>query len=858
MPGTEQADDIERFAALLWQLKQRSGLSYEVLAKQLHTSASTLHRHCRGAAVPDRFTPVERLARICRATTAELLELHRRWILADAAHRRATATGIPAAAGRGSATDPAVAPLVDGRSSVGGAARESLVDDRVTAVSAASDHTAPDTTAPEDITADTTAPEDTSADITAPGGTAPDDTAPARLPAAPHRIRPAQLPPGQAAFIGRVEELRCIDDLLPDDGTRPSTVVISAIGGMAGVGKTTLAVHWAQQAAARFPDGQIFLNLRGFDPAAPAMTPEEAVRVLLDALEVPPQRIPAELDAQTALYRSVLAHRRVLVLLDNARDTDQVLPLLPAAPGCLAIVTSRDSLTGLVAGEGAHPLTLHPLTPAEGHTFLARRLGARRTSAQPDATAEIVRRCGRLPLALAVVAARAAAEPDYPLTAVVDELREGQDSLDAFDSGHRGTDLRAVFSWSSQALTPPAARLFALLGLHTGPDLSVPAAAALAGLAPRTTRALLTELTRLHLVTRHAPGRYALHDLLCVYARERLRIDIPAGEQQRALERLLTWYLHTADAAYAWFAPRRRRVPQEPVPPDCEPSAFATHDEALGWCETERPNLVAAVQQAATSGLPGIAWRLSAALWGFFYLRSHVNDWLDTCRIALAAARAAHDRTGEAWTHNDLASALTVTRQYDEAIEHHRWAMIQRRELGDAVGRVQSISNLGDTYLKAGRCNKAVEYLRRAQVCWGHLGDAWGEGIALANLGDAYQRLGRFDAAVEQLQRALTVLRVTGNRWVEGVTFDIFGTVQHRLGRPGEAIEHYRQALDAHRDVGNRWVEGETLSHLGEVLLAEGRTEEAGAELRRALEIFEGLGHPDTARLRTRVVGLAR
>ncbi|MDT0395120.1 MULTISPECIES: BTAD domain-containing putative transcriptional regulator [Streptomyces] len=669
--------------------------------------------------------------------------------------------------------------------------------------------------------------------------------------------RPAQLPPDLPTFAGRHTELDRTGALLPQDGSPPSTVVVSAIGGMGGIGKSTLAVHWAHCVAGRFPGGQLYINLRGFDPTGSAVTPDDAVRTFLDALGVPPMRIPAGRDAQVALYRSLLAGRKVLILLDNARDAEQVRPLLPGSPGCLVIVTSRNRLTGLVASEGAHLLTLDQLPPAEAYDLLALRLGADRLAAEPEAADEIIARCGRLPLALAIVAAHAYAHPAFPLRAIADEVSESHGSLDAFTGGDDiTTDVRAVFSWSYRALTAPAARLFRLLGVHAGPDISVPAAGALAGLPPREARGLLAELTRAHLLTEHYPGRFTLHDLLRVYAAERVRAEETREERELALRRLLSWYLHTADAAYAHITPNRRRVPLEPRPEECRPLRFTTHEQALDWCETERSNLVAAVHEAERAGQTGIAWRLPAVLWGFFYLRSHVLDWLDTSRTGLAAARAAGSREGEARALSDTAAALRNAGRTDEAIAHLHKALELRQELGDREGRSSVISNLGDAYLHAGRLDKAVEYTRRGLAVDRLTGDVWGEGIALSNLGDAYQRMGRYDDALGCLERALVVLRAGGNRWVEGVTLDILGTVHHRLGRHGESVEHYRRALATHRDIGNRWGEGHTLGHLGDVRLDAGEPEAARASWRQALAIFAEFGHPDAEGIRERLARL--
>ncbi len=673
-------------------------------------------------------------------------------------------------------------------------------------------------------------------------------------PFAAHAARPAQLPADLATFAGRSAELERARALLPTDGHSPETVVISAIAGMGGIGKTTLAVHWAHEIADRFPDGQLYINLRGFDRTGSLVTPDEAIRVFLDALGVPTARMPAGLDALTALYRSMLAKRRVLILLDNARDTDQVRPLLPGSPGCLVIVTSRNQLTGLIVGEGAHPLTLDQLTTAEAHELLARRLGAGRLAAEPQATDEIITQCGRLPLALAIVAAHAAARAGFPLSAIAEELRESHGSLDAFAGGEDiSTDVRAVFSWSCKALSPPATRLFHLLGLHTGPDISAPAAASLPGLPLRETRGLLSELTRAHLLTERFPGRYTLHDLLRVYAAERVRADETPQEREQAVERLLAWYLHTADAAYLHITPQRRRIPLEPLPSGCGHLEFTTREQALDWCETERPNLVSAVHHATMAGQPGIAWRLPAVLWGFFYLRSHIQEWLDTSRTGLSAAIALGDREGEAQALADLGAALRHVGRFDEAIEHWHRAMTVYRELGDAWGRSAAVGNLGDAYLQIGELGKAVEYTRRALAVFRLTGNSWGEGIALSNLGDAYQRLGRFDDAIDTLEQALTVLRRGSNHWVEAIALDSIGTVHSRLGRQDEAVEYYHQALGTHRDVGNRWGEGHTLSNLGDAQLAADERDSARGSWHRALEIFGEFDHPDAEKVRERL-----
>ncbi|WUW37413.1 tetratricopeptide repeat protein (plasmid) [Streptomyces sp. NBC_01462] len=667
--------------------------------------------------------------------------------------------------------------------------------------------------------------------------------------AIPLTPRLAQLPADLTSFTGRHVELERTRMLLPLDRSTPDTMMISTIGGMAGIGKTTLAVHLAHQIADRFPDGQLCVNLRGFDPAGSAMLPAEAVRTLLDALGVPSQRLPAGLEAQTALYRSVLAERRVLILLDNARDSEQVRPLLPGSPGCLVIVTSRNQLTGLVANEGAHPLTLSQPTPAEAHEFLVRRLGAERLAREPGAVAEIMERCALLPLALAVVAARAATHPEFPLDAIAKELRDSHDSLDAFAGDDITIDVRTVFSSSYEALSQSAARLFRLLSLHSGPDISTPAVAALAGLPRQRIRGPLMELAQAHLVTEHFPGRYTLHDLLRVYAAERVQAEETASDRDAAVERLPSWYLHTADAAYAQITPHRHRIGLEPAPADCQPLSFTTYDEAVEWCETERPNLVSAVHQAAETGQSGIAWRLPAVLWGFFYLRSHHSDWYDTARTGLAAARRAHDRPGEAQALMDTGAALRLAGHHEEAVDHYQRAMTIFWELGDTQGKQQAVNNLGEAYLYGGQPAKAVEFFRRGLALHQAVGNVWAEGIGLGNLGDAYHRLGLFDDAMRYLEQALTVTRACGNRWVEGVSLDVLGTVCHRMDAHDRAFGYFAEALATHRDIGNRWGEGETLCHLGDLQLASGDREAASESWRQALAIFAEFDHPDAAKI---------
>jgi hypothetical protein len=379
-------------------------------------------------------------------------------------------------------------------------------------------------------------------------------------------------------------------------------VVVAAIAGTAGIGKTALAVHWAHRVADRFPDGQLYVNLRGFDPSGSPMAPAEAVRGFLDGLQVPPQGIPASLEAQAGLYRSLLAGRRMLVLLDNARDAGQVAPLLPGAPGCLVLVTSRNQLPGLVAAAGAHPVALDLLSRDEAVQLLARRLGDDRLTAEPDATDELVTWCAGLPLALAIVAARVATHPAFPLAVLADQLREARDGLDGFDAGDTTTDARAVFSWSYRALSAPAARLFRLLGLHPGADVTTGAAASLAGLPPAHVRPMLAELASAHLVTEHTPGRYAFHDLLRAYAGELAHTMDTGTDRWAATRRLLDHYLHIAHAADLLLYRHGETITLPPPEPAVAAAHLGDYDQAMAWFTAEHRVLLAAIDHAARTG----------------------------------------------------------------------------------------------------------------------------------------------------------------------------------------------------------------------------------------------------------------
>ncbi|MGW2291228.1 BTAD domain-containing putative transcriptional regulator [Streptomyces phaeochromogenes] len=671
------------------------------------------------------------------------------------------------------------------------------------------------------------------------------------------RAVPAQLPLEPRGFTGRVEELARLDGILATVVERPAAVVVSAVSGTAGVGKTALAVHWAHRVADRFPDGRLFVNLRGFDPSGAAVTPDQAVRGFLDALGVLPQQVPVDLQARVGLYRSLLAGRQVLVVLDNARDADQVRPLLPGSPGCLAVVTSRNRLTGLVAAEGAHPLPLDLLSPAEARDLLARRLGEERVAAEPDAVQEIIARCARLPLALAIATARAAMRPAQPLGQLADDLRAAHGSLTAFtgDGDDPMTDARTVFSWSHHALTPGAARLFALLGVHPGPDISAPATAGLTGLTPHQVQTLLAELARAHLITEHVPGRYTLHDLLRAYATEQAHTLDPTTEQQPAVHRVLDHYLHAAHAADHLLDPYRARITPAPPGPGVRPEQIADHAQALAWFTAEHPVLLAVLRQAADAELDTHTWQLARALATYLQRRGHWHDLLACQRSGLHAALRLADERGQAHAHLGLALAQIRLLRFDDAHRHLGQALDLFGRVGDRVGQGHTRNTIVMAYSLENRYDtehhliQALEDFRAAD-------HRAGQAKVLNNLGWYHATL-RDRTALTYCQQALDLLKGTADRTVKAATWDTYGYAHYQLGQHQQAADCYRQALELYRDLGERFGEAETLTRLGDSHHAADETATARDTWQRALAILDDLGHPDAAQVRTRLNTLA-
>jgi tetratricopeptide (TPR) repeat protein len=678
-------------------------------------------------------------------------------------------------------------------------------------------------------------------------------------PAAPEpAARPAvvvarQLPPAAPHFAGRSQELAAMSKAVyrPARGSGPLLVT-----GMAGVGKTTLAVAWAHREARRFPDGQLYVNLRGFDPSGSAMTTSEAVCALLEALGVLPRAIPQELQAQIGLYRSLLAQRQALVLLDNARDTEQVRALLPGASTCQAIVTSRMELTGLVVSEGAYPVRLDLLPQNDAWQLLGHRMGEGRLTAEPGAAADLIEICGRLPIALAIVGARALTRPEFSLSALVEQMRQTLSGLDAFHIGDSAADLRALFSWSYAALSAPAARLFRLLGLQFGAHVSADAAASLLGASRAEADALLGELTRAHLVTEMGPGRYGFHDLLRAYALEALHTLETPTEREASRRRVLDHYAHSGYAAALLMSPRRQPIEVTPASPGVILEQLAGRDEAMRWFAIERVVLMAAVEQACLTGHNNQAWQLAWAMADFLELRGHFQDWLSVQHNAVAAAR----RLGEPQT---LARNLVILGNACGFAGHPAQARLAiqeaidaYRDLGDLTGQARCEHILGGLMERQGQYAEALGSAQRALELYRAAGDREGQARSHNGIGWCHYRLGAHGRAIEHCEQALRQYQELGDRAGESATCDSLGSAHLALRQFTEALHYFGLALGLLRANGDRFNEAGVLLHLGDTHQAAGAQVKAAVTWRQAVSILDDLKHPAAADARARLAGL--
>jgi tetratricopeptide (TPR) repeat protein len=667
------------------------------------------------------------------------------------------------------------------------------------------------------------------------------------------QIVPRQIPGSVWPFVGRENELATLNGVLDHvTASRLAGVVILSIRGMAGIGKTALAVHWAHQVAGRFPDGQLYVNLRGFDPSKTPMPPAVAIRDWLEALQIPAGQIPASLEAQASLYRSLLSGKRVLVVLDNARDAEQVRPLLPSSPGCLVVITSRSQLTGLAATEGAHQLALDMLTGAEARELLTARLGAARLGAEPDAAAELTGLCGRLPLALVIAAARISARPGLRLSAFNRELKEAQQRLDALETGDAAASVRAVFACSLDSMPAPAARVFRLLGLHPGPDITIAAAASLAGIPHPQARQALRELAEAHLITEHAPGRFSLHDLLRAYATERSRAADGAAAPREAIGRMAGYYVWTSRAAAVLLNPAREKpaLSTPPLPPGVSPDDLAGDVQALAWFEAEHKTLLAVTEQAARTGFDTHAWLLSWSLAEFLDRRGSWHEWATAQQTALAAATRLGDRDLQARAARGVGRAFTELGALQDARDHFRRALDLDRQLGNRVGQANTHLALARVAEYLSQYDEAIGHARQALDLLRAAGDTGGQARALNGLGWFHAQAGSYPQALACCEEALVLYQRTEDRRGQATTCDSLGYAHAKVGQHDRAITCYQRAVAGFEELGDHPNLVRTLVRLGDAYQATGHRDEAGVTWQRALSLLDDLQDPSANRAR--------
>ncbi|GAA4010975.1 hypothetical protein GCM10022247_36600 [Allokutzneria multivorans] len=634
---------------------------------------------------------------------------------------------------------------------------------------------------------------------------------------------PRQLPAAPRGFTGRARELARLTAAASE-----APVVVSAFGG---TGKTALVLWWGHQHTDLFPDGQLYVNLRGFGPKAEPMPPAEAQRAFLTALGVDHASVPASEDERSALYRSVLAGRKMLVVLDNAADTEQVVPLLPSGTTCSVIVTSRRPLTGLVASHGAVPVRLDVLRDGEARALLAHRVGEARLAQEPVAVTEIVEHCAGLPLALVVVAARASVSPTAPLARIAEELRDDASRLDALDTDAAETSPRAVLSWSYRALSPDAIRLAGLLSLAPGSDIS---AAAVSSLSPVPPRRALAELETASLLTRSADDRYRMHDLVRLHGAEWAEHTIPAPERAEMLRRLVDFYLHTALPGDTALAPHIPSIELPPPAPGCHPLAL---DDALAWFDAEHHCLLDAQRRAAQEGWHDRVWQLAWVLKTYHYVRNRMDAQRETWLLALAATRALGDSELIARSSRILGDACARL-HLPEAFEHLHAALAIVEKGDDLNEKAHTHRSLAVASDEVGDHARALHHASEALALYRASGYETREAEALNAVGYHMAQLGRYDEARPFCERALARNRELDNPIAEASTLDDLGLIAQGTGALSSAVEYYGKAHDTWRRLGYDHLAAGSLRCLGTAHLELGDRTSARQAWSQALELL--------------------
>jgi DNA-binding SARP family transcriptional activator/tetratricopeptide (TPR) repeat protein len=654
------------------------------------------------------------------------------------------------------------------------------------------------------------------------------------------RLVPAQLPPAVSPFVGRSDELKLMDAAIA--AGKPPGPVVLALAGPAGVGKTALAMRWAHLSSARFPDGQLYVNLQGYSAVGP-LTPLAALAALLRGLGLPSDQIPLDVEEAAATYRSLLAGRKMLVVLDNCRDGPQVRPLLPGYRECVTVVTSRDSMSGLVARDGAVRIDVGLLPPGDSVWLLACIVGTDRVSGAPEHALVLAGLCGHLPLALRIVAARLANDSDRDIVDEVKRLSDGNRLPGLTVGNDRDACVGYAIDQTYLTLPPATRRFFGLLSLVPSPDITADAAAALAQVTSEATGRALSRLTGVHLLRTAEPGRYAFHDLVRHFARVKVDADIEPGERASCVRHLLSFYLARATRAATLLYPQMLRIPVREDHDDSGDGYFVDGAAASAWLDAERHNLVATVTFAAEHGPRPMAWRLADAMRGYFFTTMHTVDWFRVASAALAAATLDADLIGQAAAQMSLGGLYWRQGRHDESLRHHSRASAIAEAAGWVECEAATLGNIGTVHAELGALDDATDHFQRALTVNSRLG--WRQGIAVnhVNLGLVYRMQGCYQAAAEHYERARQLYRELRSPSGEGICGTNLGEMLVALGQTQAARDRLTEALALHRSVGDRANEAETTRCLAALHRDNGHLADALRTGTSAVTLSREVGH---------------